>query len=291
MGFRKGYSIKPKQISTFGQVIFTDGVNDCAANQATCEAYGYTFDRSRGTCQAYPPQRLDAVMAAEHNLQNSRSGVDNEVGEGSFFNDINGVRNKIKTGVQNSLICGEYNEISDGVFDASVKGKYGKSIRQGEQLYGGGNPYFPGLTEPPYGCGYFQASTIQLTAETIDDNATKMLVLGIEDIKIEANSLISFSMTFNTINKSTGGYSYIECKGTFLVKDDLQTIICTTEPQIICQSKEDCTVSFEFKQITESIERQIVYKDIELLVTGCRDQSLLHHAVMKLHETKTNTSI
>lgn len=291
MGFRKGYSIKPKQISTFGEVIFTDGVNDCAANQTTCEAYGYTFNRSRGTCQAYPPQRLDSVMASEGNLQNSRSGVENEIADGSFFNDVNGVRNYIESGVQNSEICGEYNQISQNVYDASVKGKYGKAIRQGEQTNGGGNPIFPAFTEPIYGCGYFQASTIQLTAETVDATPTQMLVLGTENIKIQANSLLSYTMTLNILNKTTGSFKFIESNGSFLIHDNYKADICIGKTTVICDNKELCDITFEFKQITEQIERYVEYKDIELLITGCEKDNLLHHAVMKLHETKTNTSI
>ena len=60
---------------------------------------------------------------------------------------------------------------------------------------------------------------------------------------------------------------------------------------IICQSEEFCRVNYEFEQITEAEGDYETYGEIQLLATGCKGASLLHHAVMKLHETRTNTTI
>jgi|TARA_R110000824_G_scaffold13966_4_gene60037 hypothetical protein len=291
MGFRKGYTIKPKLITSFGQVIFTDGTNDCAANQSTCEAYGYTYNRSRGVCQAYVPQSADLVASSTIDLQNSRSGVQNEVGQGSFFNDLNGVRNEVKTSVQNSLICGADNVIEDEIWNASVKGEYGKVLRQGEHMYGGGNPAFPALTEPPYGKGYFQASTIQLMAETSDETLTPMLVMGRGNIVLQPNSLITFEISVNVLEKATGNYEYYTANGAFLVHDNLKADICKGELKKHCGSEEFCRVIYDFQQITTGEKKSIEYGDIQLMVTGCKGVDLLHHSVMKLHETRTNTAI
>ena len=49
-----GYTIKPSQTSLTGEVFFTDGTNDgIVPNQVTCEAYGYTYDKTSRTCRAY----------------------------------------------------------------------------------------------------------------------------------------------------------------------------------------------------------------------------------------------
>ena len=291
MGFRKGYRIKPKLITTFGQVIFTDGTNDCAANQVTCEAYGYTYNRSRGICQAYAPQSADLIAEAGTDLQNSRSGVDNEVGDGSYYNDINGVRNIIKEGVQNSMICGAENEISDNILDASVKGEYGKVLRQGEHLYGGSNPDPYAFTEPKYGCGYFQASTIQLLLETNSETPEAMKVFGREDIVLQTNSLLSWEISINVIETATGNYENYRGAGSFLVHDNNQAEICKGSLDKICGTEEFCRVNYEFEQITTTEGEYTTYGDIQLMVTGCKGVDLLHHAVMKLHETRTNTTI
>ena len=44
MEYLRGHSIKPKDITPIGTVIFTDGTNDVSANQLTCDGYGYTYN-------------------------------------------------------------------------------------------------------------------------------------------------------------------------------------------------------------------------------------------------------
>ena len=53
MDYKNGYSIKPKYVTSVGEVVFTDGTNDVRANQVTCEDYGYTFNASTGTCTSF----------------------------------------------------------------------------------------------------------------------------------------------------------------------------------------------------------------------------------------------
>ena len=53
MEFRKGFKIKPKEVASDGRVKFTDGTNDIVPDQISCEAYGYKFDNSTGTCYAF----------------------------------------------------------------------------------------------------------------------------------------------------------------------------------------------------------------------------------------------
>ena len=51
--YLKGYTVKPFIITNSGSVIFTDGTNQLIPNQQQCEAYGYTYDKSTGTCVAF----------------------------------------------------------------------------------------------------------------------------------------------------------------------------------------------------------------------------------------------
>ena len=56
MEYKRGFSLKPDNINAIGIVTFTDGTNTgLMANQRTCEAYGYRFDKATGTCTAYTP--------------------------------------------------------------------------------------------------------------------------------------------------------------------------------------------------------------------------------------------
>jgi len=48
-----GFPIKPSEIGDTGIVIFTDGTNTVIPNQKQCEAYGYTYDKTTGTCKAF----------------------------------------------------------------------------------------------------------------------------------------------------------------------------------------------------------------------------------------------
>ena len=48
--FLSDYPVKPNSINGLGIVKFTDGTNDITPNQQQCEAYGYTYDESTGTC-------------------------------------------------------------------------------------------------------------------------------------------------------------------------------------------------------------------------------------------------
>ena len=93
--FINGQTIRPDQITTNGIVSFTDGTNNgLLGNQESCEAYGYTYDKSTGYCRAF-------------------------INENKIFTDFsratvseNGVQNTIRQNVQNSNITGNKNTIS-----------------------------------------------------------------------------------------------------------------------------------------------------------------------------------
>ena len=54
MEYKRGFTLKPYYIDRAGYVTFTDGTSTgLMANQNTCEAYGYRFDKASGTCTAF----------------------------------------------------------------------------------------------------------------------------------------------------------------------------------------------------------------------------------------------
>ena len=48
--YLNGYTIKPAKINSLGIVEFTDGTNSVTPNEQQCQAYGYTYDKTTGTC-------------------------------------------------------------------------------------------------------------------------------------------------------------------------------------------------------------------------------------------------
>tara|TARA_R110000787_G_scaffold156160_1_gene270041 strand:- start:6331 stop:7236 length:906 start_codon:yes stop_codon:yes gene_type:complete len=298
--FISGYTIKPRTITSFGNVIFTDGTNDCVANQLTCEAYGYVYNRSRGICMAYLPQDADLVLDAQGGESNSKSGIRNEIASGGFYNDLNGVENGTEEGVQNSSLNGAYNVVKKDLLDVSVSGEYGKALRQGEILQGGGNYTYGTVIHNNVeqiiagfeGCGYAQASVIQLTGRTTNDDTIVLKALGRGDIVLQTNCILGFEIKFTTLDQVSGEYVFYEQKGAIHTNDVKKATICLQEITDICNmSKDFCRERFTLVQKTEEYERETQYYDVEMVIKGCRDQNLIHHAVMNLYETRTNTTI
>ena len=70
MDYRKGYTIKPAEVTSTGEVLFTNGTQQVLANQVVCEAYGYNFNVESGTCSAYRYNSLPIERPNLVNLQN-----------------------------------------------------------------------------------------------------------------------------------------------------------------------------------------------------------------------------
>ena len=165
----KGFSVKPARTTALGKVIFTDGASEVAPNQLQCEAYGYTYDKASGTCNAYKYSlSLNRVF---NNLSNFIKGARNTTQLGTNNTLIMGESNTVAGFSRNNLIIGSNNEISHGVNNATVVGNYGLAERDGEFVVGGGG--FSGA-----GKGYAQSSTITLTGVTTDATGTALFVNG-----------------------------------------------------------------------------------------------------------------
>ena len=79
--YLKGYTVKPFIITNSGSVIFTDGTNQLIPNQQQCEAYGYTYDKSTGTCVAFVNSSL--LQKTLNNANTKIQGRKNTVATGS----------------------------------------------------------------------------------------------------------------------------------------------------------------------------------------------------------------
>ena len=139
MEYLTGYTIKPYEATTLGEVLFTDGTNtDIVPNQVTCEAYGYTYDSTSRTCSSF---RLNTNLERNiSNINNKNNGSGNTNELGSNTNQINGTLNTTRGFNNNCLINGSANEIANGINNSSVFGLKGEATATNSIVLGGNAP-------------------------------------------------------------------------------------------------------------------------------------------------------
>tara|TARA_R100000655_G_C2959776_1_gene188677 strand:- start:60 stop:911 length:852 start_codon:yes stop_codon:yes gene_type:complete len=135
MEFRNGYNIKPKEILRSGQVIFTDGTDDATPNQSACEAYGYTYDTSTGTCRAYTYSM--GTQKAISNESNFIKGTRNFTETATTNTMIMGQGNVTKGDNRSNIIIGSSNEIENGINNAIVFGTKANAMNDNSIVLGG----------------------------------------------------------------------------------------------------------------------------------------------------------
>jgi len=216
MDYLSGYTIKPHQITGLGEVRFTDGTNtDLGANQVTCEAYGYTYDQTSGTCSSFRfNTNLNRNLA---NINNKNNGSGNTTELGSNTIQINGTQNTTKGLNNNCLINGSSNEIANGINNATVLGVGGKSTSQGEFAIGGGLNTIDGAA--PYYADR-KMSIVNLSGVTTDNTATTLAVNAeaTNFINVKNNSVLGFELYITRLevagsSATLGNYSYRNIKG------------------------------------------------------------------------------
>ena len=137
MEYKTGFKIKPYQVTQVGEVIFTDGTTtNLIPNQLQCEAYGYTYDRTSGTCRAFRYTPLLPINT--QNINNRLNGPGNSTQTGSNTIQINGTGNTAGGLNNNCFINGRDNELANNINNATVNGSMGIALRQGEVVLGGG---------------------------------------------------------------------------------------------------------------------------------------------------------
>ena len=222
MEYLTGYTIKPNQVTPLGEVRFTDGTNtDLGANQVTCEAYGYTYDQTSGTCRAFRYNtNLERNIA---NINNRNNGSNNTTELGSNTIQVNGSNNTTKGFNNNCFINGNGNEIANGVDNATVLGAGGKANRDGSLVIGGGLEVID-ASDTSTNCSR-KVSTVNLAGTTTDNTATKLTVNGLGGtnyINVNENSIVGFEIYITRLevggtSGTVGNYSYRNIKGVVRV--------------------------------------------------------------------------
>tara|TARA_R110001583_G_scaffold37873_6_gene122707 strand:+ start:5299 stop:6168 length:870 start_codon:yes stop_codon:yes gene_type:complete len=217
MEFINGYTVKPVGIRPDGIVLFTDGTNnDLMVNQATCEAYGYTFDIDSGSCRAFDYN--SNIGKTIENINNKNNGVGNTFEVGSINVQVNGIKNTTKGYNTNCFINGANNKIQSGVDNATVLGIGGTAESNGELVIGGG------LNTIGSGSDISNAdrkmSIVALSGRTTDSTTTNLTVNGDGStfIGVKNNSILGFEMYITRLETggsagTAGKYSYANIKG------------------------------------------------------------------------------
>ena len=218
MEYLRGYTIKPHEVTALGEVLFTDGTNTrLMTNQQTCEAYGYTYDITSGTCSSFRYNTNLNRNISNINNKNNGSGNTNELGANTI--QVNGSNNTTKGFNNNCFINGNANEIANGVDNATVLGSGGKASSNGEFAIGGGLP--AGLSEEPDTYSDRKVSVVNLTGVTEDNTATNLTVNGEGGksyINVNLNSVVGFEIYITRLEvggtaATPGDYSYRNIKG------------------------------------------------------------------------------
>ena len=218
MEYLTGYTIKPHSTTPLGSVVFTDGTNtEIQPNQQTCEAYGYTYDKTSGMCMAFRyNENLDRNIFNENN-KNNGSGNTNQLGSNTI--QVQGTLNTTKGFNNNCFINGSNNEIANGVDNATVLGMGGKANRDGSLVIGGGAEIID-ASDTTTNCSR-KVSTVNLAGTTTDNTATKLTVNGLGGtnyINVNENSIVGFEIYITRLevggtSGTLGNYSYRNIKG------------------------------------------------------------------------------
>ena len=218
MEYKKGHKIKPKTITSIGEVVFTDGTNDVSPNQISCEAYGYTFDKATSSCLAFKYNHT--LNTNFNNIENKIQGKNNTVETDTATTLIVGNNNTVKGQSSNILINGKSHEVDNGINNATTLGAYGKVKNQGELVLGGGI----GTSDAPLGNN--QTSIVQLGGVTSDASGTNLTVhgAGTDYITVQNNSILGFEvkvigLCYGGSSGTAGDYKYAEIKGAVQVDD------------------------------------------------------------------------
>jgi hypothetical protein len=277
MQYKRGFTIKPLGVNSVGEVTFTDGTNDVVANQRTCEAYGYRFNPSNGTCTAFIYNtKLNQNASNVHNVVKGNKNKTNIGTENSF---VLGNNNTAFGDNLNIIISGKNNEISQNLNNCSIlSGSFAESKNQGEVVLGGG-----GFNNA---IGLSQVSFVQQSNKTTNNTETALLTqyLPLTYIQKVANSVIGFEANVIGVNYGggegeVGQYIYLQLKGAVVFTNGLASTYTQTSTTIAAGG---LTATATMKDVTAT--------SFGVNVTGAAETNIQWTASIKLWQNKLTTT-
>ena len=206
-----GYSIKPKSVSVTGTVTFTDGTNDIIPNQQQCEAYGYIYDISTGTCMAYQYNTNINKSIVDEN--NNIQGSDNSVQTGTNNTYIMGENNTVRGLSRNNVIAGVNNEIKNNINNTAVFGVGGDSIFNNAMIFGGNNQDDRAGTRQTIKLMYGCQTTNNSTVDSFPNNGSSTGISNLVFFEPQINRVYYFQS--ETLAVRVGGSSGSGAVGDF----------------------------------------------------------------------------
>ena len=275
MNFKKGFKIKPLEVSQSGEVIFTDGTNKIVPNQLACEAYGYKYNADTSTCVAFDYNTK--IQGFFDNIKNNQLGADNTTERATNKTLLNGTNNKTKGSNNNCLVNGKEHELTRGLNNTNIlAGSFAQALNQGEVVIGGGGF---GTT-----LGMAQTSFVQQSGNTTDATETLLTTQNLNSTHIQkvANAVIGFEANVIGIDisdQSTFDYSYMQITGAVKFNNSLTSTYHQTRTNIVAPATSGLSVSAQIKD-AEAISFAVA-------VTGLEEKTIQWTADIKLWQNKT----
>jgi len=218
--YKNGLSIKPDAVSETGVVTFTDGTTTgLLASQVVCEAYGYRYDKTSGTCQA--GTLIPTARKKFANRKNKETGVNNTIRNYAQNSFIVGENNINNGGNANTFILGNNHVVENTFNNSSILGGERAIIsREAEVSIGGGVQTVTDSTSAVSFNSRRQTSTLELSCVTIDNTPTNLTIQGDGSsfINVKNNSIIGFDIYVTRLELGgtrgvAGNYSYRNIRG------------------------------------------------------------------------------
>ncbi|QDP64664.1 MAG: hypothetical protein Unbinned4585contig1001_28 [Prokaryotic dsDNA virus sp.] len=214
--YKRGYKIKPYTTLRSGVVLFTDGTNNnIAANQQTCEAYGYTYDNQTGSCRAFTS--TESIIESTATSTSKKIGSNIHIGRSKDTLAIG--TDHVLSENRNVLISGKKHIIDNKITNATILGKYGNATHTGELVIGsgGGSGAIAGTK---------QTSVIQLTGETTGNDINLYVQNeSSEEITLPINSIVLYEIFITGLvtggtSGTLGHYQVRKLSGSLLCYND-----------------------------------------------------------------------
>jgi len=277
MNFKKGFKIKPAYIQTDGAVLFTDGTNEQEPNQKACEAYGYKYDTTTGTCKSFVFNTdLDYHI---NNFSNKSLGEQNKFTQGTTNTQLFGSQNKTEGNNINCLVSGNNNVIQNDIKNVTVLGKHGKATHNSEFCIGGG-----GFNSE---AGLLQYSVLQVSGKTTSTAGVDLYIEGDDvrsnEILLPANSVTTYEIWLSGL--VTGGSS--GTPGNYETYEYHGTIRTANDGTMTHNAKISRLLGRTGSLGTQTIDTSTAYT-LKIQIAGQNNVNCSWHAVVKLHTNKTN---
>ena len=274
-----GFEVKPSRITNTGEVFFTNGSIEVSPNQRQCEAYGYTYDASTGTCRAFTnSQKLSGTFTREDNVI---KGQGNSVLGGSKNTFIMGVNNVINGDSQNNIIIGNHNEITSGVNNTFVYGTLASSTVDNSIVLGGNAP-----TDI---LGERQVTTLMCGRQTTDGTTVNSFINNVTDnlYTLARNAVIYFQADILAVR--IGGDSGSGAVGDF--KSWVERGVFVNKSGTMSISRSRTSPASSGTTTGWSPVSTVSGQNYVLTVTGAADMTIEWVASLRFTQIKTNVAL